>query len=488
MHKDRNASVAFEELAATRLGKAIALLAAAHPKKSGIVPLSDARDAFAARMHLANAAERTLDVQYYIWRLDMTGTMLFDALRSAAERGVKVRLLLDDNNTSGLDATLAELDSHPNIEVRLFNPFSIRKPRWVGYLTDFSRANRRMHNKSFTADRQATIIGGRNIGDEYFGAADDVLFADLDVIAIGAVVNDVAIDFERYWISGSAYPASLLLPTAEQSAKELRASASRIEREPAAAAYINALRASPFVRQLVNGALEFEWTAARMVSDSPEKGLGLAPRDALLSEKLKDIIGEPSEEVELVSPYFVPTATGVDAFAAMVRRGVRISVLTNALEATDVAVVHAGYAKWRKALLKAGIALYELRRASASADAGKSAGVRGSSGASLHAKTFAVDGSRVFIGSFNFDPRSTNLNTEMGFVIDSQSLAQQLHALFDSRIPLGAYQVCLSDAGRLYWLEHRGDAIVRHDMEPGTRFWQRALVHILSLLPIDWLL
>jgi len=196
----RPVSTAVTDTRETQLGRAIFTLVEAHANLSGIFPLRNARDAFAARMRLAQRAERTLDVQYYIWRKDTTGTLLFQALHDAADRGVRVRLLLDDNNTSGLDPILAALDSHPNIDIRLFNPFVIRKPR-LGYLTDFFRANRRMHNKSFIADNQATIIGGRNVGDEYFGASEGVLFVDLDVLAIGPIVNKVSGDFDRYWNS-----------------------------------------------------------------------------------------------------------------------------------------------------------------------------------------------------------------------------------------------------------------------------------------------
>jgi len=202
----RTTSAALLDTADTRLGKSITPLLATHPGLSGIYALPDSRDAFAARARLAEVAERTLDVQYYIWENDMTGTLLFEALHAAADRGVRVRLLLDDNTTQGLDPMLAALDSHPTIEVRLFNPFVIRKPR-IGYLTDFSRANRRMHNKSFTADNQVTIIGGSNIGDEYFGAAaKGSLFVDLDVMAVGPIVTEVSKDFDRYWASASSYP------------------------------------------------------------------------------------------------------------------------------------------------------------------------------------------------------------------------------------------------------------------------------------------
>jgi putative cardiolipin synthase len=225
-----------------------------------------------------------------------------------------------------------------------------------------------------------------------------------------------------------------------------------------------------------------------MLSDDPAKGLGLAAPETLLFQKLKEIIGDSATAVDLVSPYFVPTSTGVDALAALAKRGVKIRVLTNALEATDVAIVHAGYAKRRKALLESGIALYELRRLSPDVAARKGEGRFGSSGASLHAKTFLVDRSRIFVGSFNFDPRSAELNTEMGFVIDSPAVVQAIAAAPVERLPFTTYQVGLAGTGQLYWIERRGGESVRHDTEPGTSAWQRARVWLLSLLPVEWLL
>lgn len=487
--ENRSVSTALVDTGTTRLGRAISPRVGAHPGKSGIYPLPDGRDAFAARALLARAAERTLDVQYYIWQQDMTGTLLFEALHAAADRGVRVRLLLDDNNTSGLDPILAALDSHPNIQVRLFNPFVIRKPRWIGYVTDFFRLNRRMHNKSFTADNQVTIIGGRNIGDEYFGATEGTLFVDLDAMAVGPVVNAVSNQFDRYWASKSSYPANRLLPPADPALlAKLESAASLVERDPAAAAYVHAIRNSSFVLDLVQGRLELLWAATRMVSDDSAKGLGRAPPEAFLFQRLKKIIGEPKSELELVSPYFVPTAVGVETFAALAKQGVKIRVLTNSLEATDVAIVHAGYAKRRKPLLEAGIKLYEMQRLSPERVASKSAGPMGSSASSLHAKTFSVDRSHVFIGSFNFDPRSANLNTELGFVIASPALAQKIADAFNGIILANAYEVRLSDAGQLYWIERREGELVRHNAEPGTSFWQRVGIWFISLLPIDWLL
>ena len=486
--ENRSSSTADFNTSTTRLGRANLAAIAAHPGMSGFHTIPDGRDAFAARILLAKAADRTLDVQYYIWSKDMTGTLLFAALRTAADRGVRVRLLLDDNNTSGLDATLTALDAHPNIEVRLFNPFVLRNLRPLGYLTDFKRANRRMHNKSFTADSQATIIGGRNIGDAYFGAADDVLFTDLDVMAVGPVATEVSKDFDRYWSSNSSYPVDRMLGKVSPVAlEELSAAAQRIEDSPRAAAYTQALRSSTFVDELVKGRLPLEWAVIRMISDDPAKGLGLAEQGDLIFDKITKRMGAPVSEMNLVSPYFVPTDAGVSVFAALVDRGVKIRVLTNALEATDVPAVHAGYAKHRISLLEAGVSLYELRSRAPLSKRRRFIGT-GSSTSSLHSKTIAVDRLHVFIGSFNFDQRSAKLNTEMGFVIDSAVLAERISKSFDSQVPAEAYEVRLSPDHQLYWLEQHGGAVVRSDLEPGTSAGERMGVSAMSMLPIDWLL
>ena len=473
----------------TALGKAIRPLVDANPGRSGVYLLGDAHDAFAARVRLAQAAERTLDVRYYIWHNDTSGTLLFDALRGAADRGVRVRVLLDDNNTGGLDPVLAALDAHPNIEVRLFNPHVIRSARWLGYALDFPRLNRRMHNKSFTADGQATIVGGRNVGDEYFGATSRVLFADLDVLAIGPVVDDVSRDFERYWTSRSSYRlASVLDAVAPARIAEITGDLSRAAQQADATAYVDAVNSSRFVQQWNDRSLVPSWADVRMISDDPAKGLGAAAADTLVFERLKAIIGDSVTQFDLVSPYFVPTSAGVDALTALARRGVKIRVLTNALEATDVAVVHAGYARRRETLLRNGIELYELRRLAVDPEAVEHAGRFGSSGASLHAKTFAVDRARIFVGSFNFDPRSARLNTEMGFVIESPELAQKIEAAVAARVPSEAFQVRLTDAGQLNWREWREGRAIEHNIEPGTTALKRARVAVLALLPVEWLL
>ena len=480
-----------EQVADTYFAKALAPLEREHGvEQSGILPLIEADEAFAARMMLAKYAQRSLDVQYYIWRNDMTGTMLFEALHEAATRGVRVRLLLDDNNTSGSDPVLQALHSHENIEVRLFNPFMVRQLRWPGYITDFSRLNRRMHNKSFTADNALTIIGGRNVGDEYFGATDDVLFADLDILSAGAAVQDVSDDFDKYWHSASAYPFDRVVRQQHHyTLVELRKKAASISASSAAQQYVESLRQSPFIEQLEHRDINFEWLQVRMVSDDPRKGLGKAQKESLLIHQFQEIIGDPKVDVELISPYFVPTQAGVEAFAWLVRQGVEVKVLTNSLSATDVSAVHAGYAKRRKALLKAGVILYEMQRHPTQVKKMKrKKRFLGSSGSSLHAKTFSVDRKHVFVGSFNFDPRSANLNTELGFVVDSPSLAQRVNHAFYDEIPAHAYHVKLTANDRLYWTEQRDYGVQTYTAEPNASVWRRVAVQLFSWLPIEGLL
>ena len=483
----RSASTAFTDTGSTPLGLAVAPLVAAHPGKSGVYGLLDARNAFTARAVLADAATRSLDVQYYIWRNDISGGLLFEALRAAAGRGVRVRLLLDDFGTSGIDATLALLDAHPNIEVRLFNPFAMRRARLLGYLTEFGRLNRRMHNKSFTADGQVTIIGGRNIGDKYFDADGKVLFADLDVLAIGAVVRPVSNDFDRYWNSASAYPLHLIVEPRPDAAARRREAAG-IDKGPPALAYQVALRASPLLPSLVAQTLPLEWAHTRLVSDDPAKALGREPPDSGVEPQLRQLLGTPARDFDLVAPYFVPGPVITAELVTLARSGVAVRVLTNALEATDVGAVHAGYGKWRKPLLQAGVKLYEMRRSWPLEHRSRRPGPLIDSATSLHAKTFAVDGARMFIGSLNFDPRSVNLNTEMGFVIDSPAIARQLKVTLDAGLGERAYEVRLAPDGALYWIEQKQGVAIRHDTEPGASFWRRLGVRVMSWLPIDWLL
>ncbi len=475
----------------TLLGRGLQPQIAAHPNLSGVVQLPDPIDAFASRILLIASAQRSVDVQYYIWRDDITGNLLLYALHEAAKRNVRIRLLIDDNGTSGLDEKLALLNAEPNVEVRLFNPFPFRTFKQLGFLTDFSRLNRRMHNKSLTVDGQATIVGGRNIGDEYFGATQGVAFADLDVMVVGPVVDDVSTDFDRYWNHQAAYPIEQLVDTPNQkTADMLLSEESNTARIPQAQAYVERIAHSSFVESMLAGTLAFQWVHVTMVSDDPDKVLGNAQHETMLMPRLLEILGEPTTSIDLVSPYFVPTEHGVEAFAALAKQGVRLRILTNAMEATDVLPVHAGYAKYRLPLLQQGVALYEMRREGGKDEdrAKEKAGPFGSSGSSLHAKTFAVDGKRAFVGSFNFDPRSAVLNTELGFVIESESMAHAITDAFDHSIPYYAYELAVEKNNDLVWISQTAEGPQTQTTEPSSTFFKRLYIDFLSLLPIESLL
>ena len=469
------------------LARAMSRQGAGKKGLTGIAPLQGGAEAFAARILLADAAVSSIDAQYYIWHNDLTGYLLLDALRRAADRGVRVRLLLDDNGTAGLDPELASLDAHPNVQVRLYNPFNLRgRLKLLSYGFDFVRLNRRMHNKSFTVDGHVSILGGRNVGDEYFDTGPTALYVDLDVLAVGKTVADVTADFDRYWASQAVHPASAIVGAPPEGDPIARGVA-RFSADPQLAEYRRVLESSGIVMALTQGRVDLEWTTAVLVSDDPAKGSGAVPRGDLLAARLTRAVGEVTQRFDGISAYFVPGAGGVETFADLERSGVRVRLLTNSLEATDVLPVHAGYAKRRKDLLDAGVAIFELRRQAAPEAPKDRAGPFGSSGASLHAKTFAVDGARIFIGSFNFDPRSTMLNTEMGLLIDSPRLAQGVHDAFDQGLSGQAWRV--ERAGRgLAWTDPTDADVPALATEPGSSLLRRIGIAVIGWLPVEWLL
>jgi putative cardiolipin synthase len=484
---DRVPSRAFLDTAETTLGRHAARLRAGHGDRSGFLMLSEGLDAFAARLVLARLAERGIDAQYYLLHDDQVGKLFLLELLEAADRGVRVRLLVDDIDLGGRDADAAALDTHPNIEVRVFNPFSRRGLRALQFLTRFGSVTRRMHNKSFTVDNQVTIVGGRNIGNEYFEADPELQFADMDVLAVGPVVPRVSEAFDAYWNSPLAYPIATLADPPSREAVRARSAALRAFGEAQRdSPYLQALRSSDLARAIRSGTVVFHWGEAQVLYDDPAKILRPTDEpDTHLTRELAPVLAEARRELIVVSPYFVPGRAGTEALARLARSGVRVRVLTNALSSTDVGVVHAGYAKYRKALLAAGVELYELDRRLSRTRRKAGGGVHGSSKASLHTKAFLVDGRRMFVGSFNFDPRSARENTEMGIVLTAPELVEALAARFDAEVERVAFRLeRVDDGDDGYILWHAPDGST-YTAEPYVPFWRRFAVGLLGLLPIE---
>jgi putative cardiolipin synthase len=479
----------------TPLARAFDARAADHAGQSGAYPLGQGIEALAARVALARAAEISLDVQYYIWHSDQSGRLLIKELLDAADRGVRVRLLLDDIGVGRADdAAFLLLDSHPNVSVSLFNPIASRDSRTLGLLADPLRLNHRMHNKSMTADSTVTVVGGRNIGDEYFALSDLANFADLDVLAIGPVADQVSDAFDIFWNSSATYPISAFHPEGA-SRKDYAAAREQLNSSvtETGAPYYEAMSSTPLGMHLQSRDLPFYWGTMVALHDVPEKSQGAKDTEVLL-EQLGNLLGQAQSDLLIVSPYFVPGKEGTAALVAAVRRGVHVRVVTNSLASTDVGAVHAGYKKSRRKLLEGGVELFELKpTVEADTKAAGRLSFRGSSAASLHAKTFVIDRQRVFIGSMNLDPRSVELNTEIGILIDSPDLARQLENSIGTGLQQACYSVVLAPrdpakpAGRqeLAWIERRGGQEIRYTTEPQTTFWQRFSVGFIGIFPVD---
>lgn len=493
---DQEPSLAYNDTDDTALGIALRENLKSNPGQSGFHLLGNGLDAFVARAQLAEKAERSIDAQYYLFHDDLVGRLFVSALLDAADRGVRVRLLLDDMALSDdKDLHVAALDTHKDIEVRIFNPFVRQKARWLQFLTRFDEATRRMHNKSFTVDNQLTVIGGRNIGNEYFDADPDLKFGDLDVLSVGPVVKAVSGSFDEYWNSPSSYPVATLLgeeASADALANLRRALAAFIESHQQSA-YLEALRNANLVKKISAGQFAFEWGNAQVFYDDPAKITAARDRtDLQLVSQLKSLNSQINSELIVFSPYFVPRRQGVEAFRKLRKRGVRVRILTNSLASNDVSIVHSGYAKYRKALLRDGVELYEVDNVLTSAQRKEKRGLGGSSKASLHAKSFVIDGKAVFIGSMNFDPRSVVENTEIGVLFESANIAGQMSDWFEQNIDDTAFRLALETDQQgeetLVWYRKTDTGFERFTTEPNTGFWRRFTSDFLQILPIDFLL
>ncbi len=487
----RTETHALRDTDSTWLARSAAAAIAAHPGQDAFAPLADGVGALVMRIYLAERAERSLDLMYYIWRDDLTGRLLAAALLDAADRGVRLRVLLDDLGTGADDAQLLALAAHPNIEIRLFNPIAQRGMRGWGTLVDVGRLNRRMHDKAFIADNQRAVLGGRNIGDEYFGANSDLAFGDLDVMIAGPLVRQVSGVFDEFWNSPVVYPIAVLAgepgdPAALAALRVRLAEFAAAQRDSPYASNANAQAAA-----MRAAAAEFVfWGPGHLLADDPLK-ITRPPEDAEghLLPKFAPLGIAAQRELLIVSPYFVPGEAGVQWLAAQARHGVRVTVLTNSLASSDVSAVHAGYERYRMPLLEAGVALYELRPQPAEAGSARAKRMLGSSRASLHAKTFMFDRRAVFIGSLNLDPRSIQLNTEIGVVAESAAMVAALADPLESALDRIAWRLerrsDSSGQARLVWIEHDDGREAVLDQEPEVSVWRRMAVWFIGLLPVE---
>lgn len=467
-----------------------------HPDLSGYHPIITGANAFASRSILTGMATRSIDAQYYIWHDDEAGQLLLKDLWDAAERGVIVRLLLDDfNNNAKFDQHLLRFSSHPNIAVRIINPLMYRKFQTLNYLTGLPRINRRMHNKSMIFDKQITIIGGRNIGDEYLSNDKNSQFADLDVLLIGKVVADIDNSFASYWSAPISFDIETLATLDKGEKTDFVQGLDKLKADEKSSSngslsiYKAAIEDSSIDKDLLNKRVPFRWTDMQFLSDDVGKLTKTVPADTNLVHQLRTLLGSPSKKLTIISSYFVPTKDGVDTLVELAESGIEIKILTNSFDATDVTAVHSGYSQWRPSLLRAGVKIYELKAtASEEKRENKLWKARSQSSTSLHAKAFAVDDYQVFIGSYNVDPRSANINTEMGVIINDDQLATQLHDALSDDLLTQAYEVKLLDNGNLQWHTIEEGKKVVYDSEPRTDVSDHVWLTIMSWLPIDWLL
>lgn len=488
-NSDRSFSYAYSEPEKTTISKHVAEHLEANPGESGFLLLKNGMDAFVARAVLANVAEHTIDAQYYLLHHDTIGGLFVDQLLKAADRGVRVRLLLDDMGLEGRDFKLEIVNGHPNVEIRIFNPFGRNTGRTFQFLTGFGKQTRRSHNKSFTIDNAATILGGRNIGNEYFVADPQLEFLDLDVLVTGPVVKEVSYSFDKFWNHELSYPLSVLSkekPSVEESKGALERFSQFIQAQEDSA-YIKRLRNTDLVKALKENGVNNIWAVGHIVADDPEK-LVTDTSDTTyhLSEQIRRYFEDIQSDLLIYSPYFVPGKEGVAFFKELRERNVRVRILTNSLASNDVPVVHSGYANYRRALLRMGVELYELK-----SDIGKEIqkGAFYESKSSLHAKAFVLDKEKVFIGSLNFDPRSVIQNTEIGIVIDSAEIANQLIDPFDKHIKELAYRLELKkDQNDFEYIVWHGLVDGKQQTlfaEPSTSLWQRFMMRILRLIPAE---
>ena len=476
----REPSYADTATSETAVGRFAESWSAANRGVSGFYPLVSGNDAFGARLRLIERAERAIDAQYFLMKNDDAGRIFAEAFMRAADRGVKVRFLLDDVFTTVDDHTLAMLDYHPMIEVRLYNPIARRGVFYANFLGDFRRANRRMHNKSFTVDNGISIVGGRNIADEYFELRHDAEFLDFDVLVVGPAAAEVNEAFDAFWNDERSFPITVFDESI--SVEDFMAWRVALDAEferSEQSIYRHAVD-SKLVHELFEGGRDLYPAAHQVIMDSPGKlATGISEDQQALVNYLADVTAGARSEVIVITPYFVPYKSGVAFWKDLVDRGVRVIVLTNSLASNNHVAVHSGYARHRKAVINAGVELHEAR-----VDAVNNPGDPDRPDVlTLHTKAVIIDRRTLFAGSLNMDPRSIEINSELGIVIDSADMVAPLAHEFIDDLDEFSYRVRLDDNGKLVWHGRVDGNPVIESREPQTSAWRRFKAFLLKIVP-----
>jgi cardiolipin synthase C len=480
----REASQASPPQADTQMGEVVAGWKQLHGDKAGLLGLPDGVDALGARLRMIELAEQTIDAQYFILKKDRAGAMFAGGLLSAADRGVRVRLLIDDIFSPGVDEAFTLLSSHPNIEVRLFNPLPRQSIKYLGFLSDFTRANRRMHNKSFTVDNSMSIVGGRNIGEEYFEINQDVKFDDYEVLVLGSVVEDISAGFDSFWNSELSVPMEAFgVQVDPAKLEDWRAWIRAMMTNQRDGMYQTALN-SELLRQISAGEREPVVAETTLITDLPEKLQSeMGDREqAVLAVELARRFRAASDEIIIVTPYYIPQAAGAELVEELLAKGVRVVIVTNSLASTNHVAVHSGYARYRKRLLKAGAEFYEVR---VDVTAEENAWGHQPGALTLHSKATIIDRETIFVGSLNFDPRSIFINTEMGMFIESSEAGAEFTESIKQGLARSAWRVDLDEKGKLRWTFDDGDEHLVVHKEPQASLWRRIQVGFYRILPIE---
>lgn len=493
----KTVSTAIADPGHTALGKNFAQAARAHPNSSGFWIIQNGADGFLMRMQMIASAQRSVDVQYYEFHGDDTGRLLSSAILAAADRGVQLRILVDDGETHPGDEQIAMLRNHPNVEVRIFNPFVYRGHwdfiRGAEFLIDGNRLDYRMHNKLIVIDNAIALIGGRNIGDQYFQVDPKSQFADDDVFTAGPITQKLSETFDQFWNATESIPAQALDDTdhpqqdLENMRKELKQQRAQLTAE--GLTYVTRINSGEPFNSVLAGRLPLIWAPVELVYDTPNKKdteNGMVGR--LIGKDVAEAVKTSQTELLMITPFLIPGEGGMRLFKSLRERNVQIKILTNSLESSNESMAQAGYENYRKAMLDDGISLYEIRAMLGDIKgSGLTKQMSRHGNYSLHGKLLVMDRSRLFIGSLNFDQRSWHINTEIGLIIDSPELARQVARRFDAMTsPANAYEVRWDPAHRsLLWMtQEHGESVV-YNREPARSGWQRFKTEFWTLMPIE---